>query len=170
MQKTVLVFHFTLVRFAKSKCYLMMARIWGKGNAYSLVIKLELLWKLMWWLLRKLRKDILQEPHISFFCWFKEMRGQKWSRDGRKGLPVTGQLGIYPISRHQILTLLLMPCCAWRQEASMTVLWEAVPAAEMQLLMPNHWTEVRDPYGKVRGKDWRSSRGWQPHRNKNSRN
>ena len=40
------------------------------------------------------------------------------------------QLGINPMCRHQTLTLLLMPCCAFRQQPSMDVLCETIPAAD----------------------------------------
>jgi hypothetical protein len=40
------------------------------------------------------------------------------------------QIGICPMGRHQTLTLLLMLCCAHRQDPSRAVLWEALPAAD----------------------------------------
>jgi hypothetical protein len=71
----------------------------------------------------------------------------------------TPHLGIHLICRHKTPTLLLMPRCACRQESSMAVLWEALPAPElrqMQLPTANQWTEPGDSYGRVRGRTERA--------------
>ena len=40
------------------------------------------------------------------------------------------QLGIHPMGRHQTLTVLLMLCYAFRQELSMAISGETLPAAD----------------------------------------
>ena len=47
-----------------------------------------------------------------------------------KAVQWPAQLGIHPMTMHQSQTLLLMLCCACRQEPSMAVLWETLPAAD----------------------------------------
>jgi len=56
------------------------------------------------------------------------------------------------MGRHQGLTPLQ---CAYRQEPGIAVLWESLRAADWdrsRYLHPNHWTEVGDPYGWIRGR------------------
>ena len=62
------------------------------------------------------------------------------------------KLRIHSMGRHQTLTLLLMLCCACRQEPSMAVFWEALWAADWDRCRYLQLTEVRDPYGRVRGR------------------
>jgi hypothetical protein len=64
------------------------------------------------------------------------------------------QLGIYPMGRHQTPTLLLMPCCACRQELNMTVLRGSTSSwlRLRQILTAKLRTVVRDPNGRVRGR------------------
>jgi hypothetical protein len=39
---------------------------------------------------------------------------------------MANQIEIHPKAKYQTLTLLLLLCCAYRQEPSMPVLWEAL--------------------------------------------
>jgi hypothetical protein len=80
----------------------------------------------------------------------------KCSRDWMKGHPVTGPTWDPPhgwtpnpetINDALCLQIVALHSCP---------LWEALPAADLerqtQILMANHWTEVRDPYGRVWGR------------------
>jgi hypothetical protein len=76
-----------------------------------------------------------------------------WSRDWRIGWPVTGS--IWDPSSGQFLTLLMMLCSACRQEPSKAALWDALHniwLSQIQLSTDKHWMEVRNPYGRVRGR------------------
>ena len=62
------------------------------------------------------------------------------------------QLGIHSMSGHQTLILLLMLCAAWREEPSVVVFWEVLPAAywdRCRYIQP-HWSEVWDPHRRAR--------------------
>jgi hypothetical protein len=60
----------------------------------------------------------------------------------------SAQLGIHSMGRHQMLTLLLILCWAFRQDQSMDILCSCL--IQTRILTTKHWTEVRDSYRKVR--------------------
>jgi hypothetical protein len=62
----------------------------------------------------------------------KEMQGQNWSRDWRKYKQWPPELVIHPMGGHQTLTLLLMLCCACRQEPGMVSFWDVLPAFDWE--------------------------------------
>jgi hypothetical protein len=75
-----------------------------------------------------------------------------------KSIQLSAQLGIHLIGRQQTLTLLLMLFYAWRQEPSMTILWEDLSAADTDAV--NHCNEIGDSYGRVRGRiGWAEGNG-----------
>jgi hypothetical protein len=54
------------------------------------------------------------------------------------------------------LTLLMILCCACRQEPNLTALWETLPRRwlrQMDIPTDKHWTEVGDLHGRVREGD-----------------
>ena len=67
-----------------------------------------------------------------------------------------GPLIMRPIQgRNQSLTLLIILCCACRQEPSIAALWESLPSSwlrQMQIPTDKHWTEFGNPCGRVRGR------------------
>ena len=70
--------------------------------------------------------DPLKSAKTQNCSCLKEPQGQKWSRDCRKGCPVTRTTGINLMEgggggAHQCLTLLML-WSAYRQEAGMAVL------------------------------------------------
>ena len=91
--------------------------------------------------------SLLAKIRVTFsvlvFKMFLEQRLKERSSNNRPNLGSISWVG------NKLLTLLLMPCCACRQEPSMAVLWEALPAADWDrcryLQKPLHW-------------------GWGPHR------
>ena len=82
------------------------------------------------------------------------------------------QLGIYLMGGHQTLILLLMSCCACREEPSMAVLdRESLPAADRDRCgysQPTIELSLGIPMA-VLGEGLEEVEGWQPHR-KNSIN
>jgi hypothetical protein len=58
------------------------------------------------------------------------------------------------VGQHQGLTLLLMLWCVYRWESSMVVPWKVQQAVDWDrnILTHNLWTEVWDPYGRIRGR------------------
>ena len=92
------------------------------------------------------RDGLTKPPSKSFDREFplKEMLGQNWSRLKE---PV-----IHLMGWHQILILLLMLCCAFRQEPSMAVFWEALPVPDWDRcrhLQPNIGMRSGTSMGKV---------------------
>ena len=90
----------------------------------------------------------------SYFC-LKEMQGQNGADIERKAIQWLMCLGFHSMGRQQTLTRLLIPCCAYRQEPSMVLLWEGLPVADWDrcsYLTANYWTKVWDPSGRVRGR------------------
>jgi hypothetical protein len=81
-----------------------------------------------------------------------------------KAIQSPAQLGTYPMGEHQTLTLLLMLCCALRQEPTVAVLWEALPASDWDRCRntATHCTEVRNAYGRIRGRTERIERDANP--------
>jgi hypothetical protein len=71
------------------------------------------------------------------------------------------------MGRQQTLTLLLMLYCICRKESIMTVLWEALPAADWDWTYSPSLDWGQGSLWKSWRKDWRSWRGWQPHRKNN---
>ena len=83
----------------------------------------------------------------------KEIQGEKW-RDWRKGDPVTTQLGIHFICRHQTSTLLLIPCFTCRQEPaclSSERLYQQLTETETDTYT-QPLDEDRHPYGRIKGR------------------
>ena len=104
----------------------------------------------------RLGKDVHQ-PYIWTVThpqnlWPKMCPAYKMSRDWGNGQPMTGPTRDHPMGKHQSLTLLMILCCACRQEPSITVLWEAPPSSwlkQMQRPTAKHWMEgLRDLEGK----------------------
>jgi hypothetical protein len=95
----------------------------------------------------------------------KRNAGEKWGRDWRNGWLVTGPNWNSSHGMHQFLILSLMPCCAYRQETSMSVL--ALPAGDWdrrRYSQRKHVLQVWDPYGRVIGR----TGGLKPYRKTNS--
>jgi hypothetical protein len=64
--------------------------------------------------------------------------------------------------RHQTLTLLQMPRCAYRKEPGMAVSTEILLAAKTDTDRANHWTESGNPRGKVRVRTEGAEGDWNP--------
>jgi hypothetical protein len=60
-------------------------------------------------------------------------------------------LGIYPMCRYYVPDSIAEGQeRACRQEPGMAVLWEALPAPEIDAGIANYWTEPRDSFGRAR--------------------
>jgi hypothetical protein len=53
------------------------------------------------------------------------------------------------MSKHQYLTLLMIPVYACREESSIAVFWEDLPSSWLKQI---HWTELWNSYGRVGGR------------------
>jgi hypothetical protein len=79
------------------------------------------------------------------------MQGQKNGAEiKRKDIQRLPNLGIHPICRHQTPTLLLIPRSTYWQKPGIAVPWGSARAWQIQMFTANHWTEYRDPNGRVR--------------------
>jgi hypothetical protein len=87
---------------------------------------------------------------------WENCRVKNGEETGGKEVQWLAQIGIHLKGRLQGLTLLLMLWCAYRQEPSMAVLWEAQQAAGWDRGRYSHPTN-----GQKRGPLWlNSGRGW----------
>ena len=104
-------------------------------------------------------------------CRTHQFKGQCSETEG-KAIQRLPHLGIHPIWKYQIQTLLPMPRRACWQEPCIAVPWEALPEPDQyrcEWMQPNIGLSSGTPIEEL-CKDWRSWRDVQPHRKNNNIN
>jgi len=85
----------------------------------------------------------------------KKCRDKYGAETGGMANQWVAQVETHAMGKHQSLTPLMILCYAYRQEPSITVLWEAPPNSllkQLQIPTAKYWMELRDSHGRVRGR------------------